>query len=72
MVPGSNSTRHTGGAASGGHSSGGEAIELERIPDQLHAGRPDYGQPRSTVGLFRIAPDGQTAVRVPVELGRAR
>ena len=45
-------------------------IELDRIPDTLHVGRPAYGQPGSTVGLFRIAPDGQTAVRVPVELGR--
>ena len=46
------------------------AIELDRIPDTLHVGRPAYGQPGSTVGLFRIGPDGQTAVRVPVELGR--
>jgi multidrug efflux pump subunit AcrA (membrane-fusion protein) len=45
-------------------------IELDRIPDALHVGRPAYGQPGSTVGLFRISPDGQTAVRVPVELGR--
>ncbi|MCY4626059.1 MAG: efflux RND transporter periplasmic adaptor subunit [Acidobacteria bacterium] len=46
-------------------------IELERIQDTLHVGRPAYGQPGSAVGLFRIAPDGQTAVRVSVELGRA-
>ena len=45
-------------------------IELDRIPDALHVGRPAYGQPGSTVGLFRIAPDGERAVRVPVELGR--
>ena len=45
-------------------------IELDRIPDTLHVGRPAYGQPGSTVGLFRIAPDGETAERVPVELGR--
>lgn len=46
------------------------SIELDRIPDTLHVGRPAYGQPGSTVGLFRIADDGQAAVRVPVELGR--
>ena len=45
-------------------------IELDRIPDTLHVGRPAYGQPGSNVGLFRLASDGQTAVRVPVELGR--
>ena len=45
-------------------------IELDRIPDALHVGRPAYGQPGSTVGLFRLGEDGQTAVRVPVELGR--
>ena len=47
------------------------AIELDRIQDTLHVGRPTYGQPGTTVGLFRIAPDGRTAVRTPVELGRA-
>ena len=45
-------------------------IELERIQDTLHVSRPAYGQPGSTVGVFRIAPNGQTAARVPVELGR--
>ena len=45
-------------------------IELARIPDALHVGRPAYGQPGSTVGLFRITPDGAAAERVPVRLGR--
>ena len=45
-------------------------IELDRIQDTLHVGRPAYGQAGNTVGLFRIAPDGQTAVHVQVELGR--
>ncbi len=45
-------------------------IELDRIQDTLHVGRPAYGQPGNTVGLFRIVPDGQTAVRVQVELGQ--
>lgn len=45
-------------------------IELDRIQDTLHVGRPAYGQAGNTVGLFRIAPDGETAVRVQVELGQ--
>ncbi len=46
------------------------SIQLDRIPDTLHVGRPAYGQPGSTVGLFRISPDGATAERIPVRLGR--
>jgi multidrug efflux pump subunit AcrA (membrane-fusion protein) len=33
-------------------------------------GRPAYGQPESTVGLFVLDPDGTTARRVQVKLGR--
>ena len=33
-------------------------------------GRPAYGQPNTTVGLFKLVDDGRYAVRVPVELGR--
>jgi multidrug efflux pump subunit AcrA (membrane-fusion protein) len=46
-------------------------IELERLPDVLSVGRPAYGQPESTVGLFRLSPDGAAAQRVQVVLGRA-
>jgi HlyD family secretion protein len=46
-------------------------IELERLPNVLYVGRPAFGQGQSTVGMFRIEPDGQTAVRVPVQLGRS-
>lgn len=46
-------------------------IELERLPDVLSVARPAYGQPESTVGIFRLEPDGAHAVRVPVQLGRA-
>jgi RND family efflux transporter MFP subunit len=45
-------------------------IEIERLPDVLHVGRPAYGQGESTVGLFRLDPDGRYATRVPVKLGR--
>jgi len=44
-------------------------IEIERLNDVLHVGRPVYGQAYSTVGLFKLLDDGQTAVRVQVELG---
>lgn len=45
-------------------------IEIERLHNVLYTGRPAYGQPNSTVGMFRITEDGGAAVRVPVQLGR--
>lgn len=45
-------------------------IEIERLEDVVYTGRPAYGQPDSTISLFRLADDGRHAVRVPVELGR--
>lgn len=45
-------------------------IEIERLHNVLYTGRPAYGQPNSTVGMFRITDDGGYAVRVPVQLGR--
>jgi hypothetical protein len=44
-------------------------IELQRLADVLHVGRPVYGQADSTVSLFRLAPDGVHAERVRVQLG---
>lgn len=46
-------------------------IEIERLQDVLYVGRPAYGQPESTVGIFRLDPDGKNATRVNVKLGRA-
>jgi HlyD family secretion protein len=46
-------------------------IELEHLTDVLHVGRPAFGQGQQTVGLFRLTPDGQEAVRVKVTLGRS-
>ncbi len=46
-------------------------IELERLEQVLYVGRPAYGQPEQAIGLFRIEPDGKTAVRRSVKLGRA-
>lgn len=45
-------------------------IEIERLGQVLHVGRPTYGQANSTIGLFRLSPDGDEAVRVQVSLGR--
>lgn len=46
-------------------------IEIERLTDVLYVGRPAYGQPESEVRLFRLEPDSDRALRVPVKLGRA-
>ncbi len=46
-------------------------VDLERIAEVLQMGRPVYGQPFSTITLFRVNPDGKEALRVPVKLGRA-
>ena len=46
-------------------------IELERLEQVLYVGRPAYGQPEQAIGLFRIEPDGKTAIRMSVKLGRA-
>ncbi|HWW77274.1 MAG TPA: HlyD family efflux transporter periplasmic adaptor subunit, partial [Pyrinomonadaceae bacterium] len=47
-------------------------IELERLENVLYVGRPATGGGgQATVSLFRVEPDGRTAVRVPVKLGRA-
>jgi HlyD family secretion protein len=45
-------------------------ITLERLDNVLYVGRPAFGQEKSTVSMFKIDPDGKTATRVPVELGR--
>ena len=46
-------------------------IEIERLTDVMYVGRPAYGQAESTVGLFRLDPDGKHAQRVSVKLGRS-
>jgi HlyD family secretion protein len=45
-------------------------IEVERLINVLHVGRPAYGQPESTVGIFKVDPSGNTATRVNVRLGK--
>ena len=46
-------------------------IDLERLHDVLYVGRPAFGNENSTIQLFRMDPDGKTATRVPVKVGRA-
>lgn len=46
-------------------------IELERLANVLYVGRPAFGQGQQTVGLFRLTPDGQEALRTQVTLGRS-
>jgi HlyD family secretion protein len=46
-------------------------IVLARLNNVLNVGRPAFGQGQQTVGMFRLTPDGQEAVRTQVVLGRS-
>jgi len=46
-------------------------IMVENLPDVVYMGRPVFGQPNSTITIFKIDPDGKGASRVPVKLGRS-
>ena len=46
-------------------------IELERLQAVRHIGRPASGQMEGAATLFKLSPDGTTASRVAVKLGRA-
>lgn len=46
-------------------------IEIERLEDVLYMARPSYGESGATIQLFEVVGDGDEAVRVNVELGRA-
>ena len=45
-------------------------IQIERLDNVLHTGRPAFGAASGRVGLFKLIDGGSAAVRVPVELGR--
>jgi HlyD family secretion protein len=45
-------------------------IEIEKLNDVLFVGRPAFGQPNSTVSMFKYDPDGLGATRIQVKLGR--
>ncbi len=44
-------------------------IVLENLSDVVYVERPVFGQPNTTITLFKIDPDGKGAMRVPVKLG---
>jgi RND family efflux transporter MFP subunit len=46
-------------------------IDLEHLHDVLYVGRPAMGNPDSTISLFRMDPNGKTATRVQVKVGKA-
>lgn len=46
-------------------------IEIEKLTNVLYVGRPAFGQSDSNTTLFRLDAEGDTAQRVPVQLGRA-
>ncbi len=46
-------------------------VEIERLDDVLHVGRPAFGQEGDEVDLFRLSGEGDHAVRVRVRLGKA-
>jgi len=45
-------------------------IEIENLKNILYVGRPAFGQPQTTVGLFKVTEDGSEATRTNVKLGR--
>ena len=46
-------------------------IQIERLNDVLYVARPGFGQPNSSVGIFKVLPNKGEAVRVTVQLGQA-
>ncbi len=46
-------------------------IDLDRMTNVINVGRPAFGNENSTISLFKLSPDGKTAVRVPVKVGKA-
>ena len=46
-------------------------VTLETLNNVLFVGRPAFGQEKSTVSMFKYEPDGKTATRVQVQLGRS-
>ncbi len=44
-------------------------VQLERLADIVKVGRPAFGQEQTSVGLFKLQPNGE-ATRIQVKLGR--
>jgi multidrug resistance efflux pump len=45
-------------------------VQLERLKDVLFTGRPSLGDDNAMITMFRLDPDGKSATRVGVRLGR--
>jgi beta-lactamase regulating signal transducer with metallopeptidase domain len=43
----------------------------QQLDDVLSVGRPVFGQPGTTIGLYKLNPDGKGAVRTQAQLGAA-
>ena len=46
-------------------------VEIQHLANVIYVGRPVFGQPNSSVSLFKLDPDGKGATRTVVRLGRA-
>jgi RND family efflux transporter MFP subunit len=46
-------------------------IDLQHLRDVLYVDRPAFGNPNSTISLFKFDPSGKTATRVQVKVGGA-
>jgi len=46
-------------------------VEVDKLNNAVFVGRPVFGQPDTTVSLFKLDPDGKAANLVQVHLGRA-
>jgi len=46
-------------------------VELERLDNVLYVGRPAFGDPNTTVKLFKVVDGGDEAVRTSVQLGKS-
>jgi HlyD family secretion protein len=46
-------------------------VQIERLEQVLHTGRPAYGQANSLVSMWKLVDGGKAAIRVPVRLGRS-
>jgi len=46
-------------------------IIVDRLPNVLHVGRPQHANAGATIGLFKLEPDGRTAVQTTIVVGAA-
>ncbi len=46
-------------------------VEIEKLDNVISMGRPVFGQPNTTISLYKVDPDGKGANLVQVHLGRA-